>query len=101
MPANAVKIEVLNPRGKIREESLTHCSERLSTLDAKKMGILDNGKPCAGILPPYFEKSLKSRFTNIEFRTWKIPRQMASELKEAPLKEMADWSDGVIALSGD
>ena len=101
MPTNSVKLEVLNPRGAVREETLVSRAARLDTLDKKKIGVLDNGKPCAGILPPYFEESLKKRYTGMEFRTWRIPLAMANELKAAPLKEMADWSDGVIALSGD
>ncbi|MFC1942780.1 hypothetical protein ACFLWU_06160 [Chloroflexota bacterium] len=101
MSTNEITLEVLNPRARIHEEVLVHGAERLKTLDGKKIGILDNGKPCAEILPPYFEDALKSRFTDMQFRTWKIPLALANKLKEAPLKEMVDWCDGVIALSGD
>lgn len=101
MPGSTIKLEVLNPRARIHEKVQKTISERLDTLNGKKIGILDNGKPAAGLLTPYYEEALKRRFPNIQFRTWSVPLALKQELKEPRLKEMAHWSDAVIALTGD
>lgn len=101
MPGKAVTLEVLNPRARILEKAKDSTSKRLDSLNGKKIGILDNTKPAAAVLAPYYKEVLKKRFPDIQFRTWIIPLALKQELKEPGLKEMAEWSDAVIAGTGD
>ena len=100
-PGKAVTLEVLNPRARILEKAKDSISKRLDSLNGKKIGILDNGKPAASYLRPIIRRYLKAvSQKNIQFRTWIIPLALKQELKEPGLKEMADWSDAVIAGTG-
>ncbi len=101
MQRNEVSLKVLNPRGNIPQVTTTSISERLSSLSGKKIGVLDNTKTGGEALLPYLEQALKRQVPTIQLRTWKVPFMMSPELKEPRLREIADYSDGVIALTGD
>ena len=94
-------LEVLNPRGKGPKISEISASRRLSSLSSKKIGIIYNTKPGGEILIPYLKAALRRRFPDIEFPMWEVNYAQSPEFKEPILKEIAECSDGVIALMGD
>ena len=96
-----VILKVLNPRGKVPKRAESSLSAPLDSLNGKKIGILNNTKTGGEMLMPYFKESLQKRFPDIEFRTWKVHFAQSPEIKEPKLKEMAEWSDGIIAFNGD
>ncbi|MDO8472898.1 MAG: hypothetical protein Q7T05_03685 [Dehalococcoidia bacterium] len=97
----SVNLEVLNPRGNAVRHMQTPVSSSLKSLNGKKIGVLDNGKPAGKMLFPFVEEALKERFPDIQMRTWSVPLDLSPELKEPRLKEIAEYSDAVIALLGD
>ena len=94
-------LTVLIPRGEIEDISYVPPSPRLSSLAGKKIGILNSGKPGGEMLLPYIEEALKKRVPSIKLRTWKVPYGQPQQEKMPALRELASYSDGVIALIGD
>jgi hypothetical protein len=101
MNTSEVTLEVLNPRGKIPEDIGISVLGRLSDLSGRKIGVLNNTKIDGDTLLPYLEESLRRRISAIQLLTWKVPYGLSLELKEPRLREIVEYSDGVIALLGD
>ena len=101
MQTSKVTLKVLNPRGEVESAPQVSASPRLSALSGKKIGILNNGKAGGELLLPYLEAALKKRIPNVELRMWRVPFANPPATKEPKLKEIVQYSDGVIALTGD
>ncbi len=101
MQKGRVTLKVLNPRGKESEIAQISATQQLKDLSGKKIGILNNTKSGGNALLPYVEESLKRRIPYIELRTWNVPFMLSPDVKAPRLKEIADYSDGVIALMAD
>jgi hypothetical protein len=95
-----LSLNVLSPKGDVKV-SQTATSTRLSSLDGKKIGILENNKPGALMLLPYLLEGIKKQVAGVEIRVWKIPRHWSDEEKEPLLKEISGYSDAVIGLMGE
>jgi hypothetical protein len=98
--AAGVSLKVLDPRAERWSPPAKPIQPRLSTLDGKKIAIMNNTKPGAAYLQPFIEKVLKEKYPNIEFKEFKISYN-AYPNKTNELKEIAGWADGVIAMLGD
>ena len=100
MPTKSVDLKVFNPRGKIEALPRFSPSPRLNDLNGKKIGILKFGAAASLVdkLIPLFEEVLRKRVDKIEFREWTSAGSTLS--REARLKEIVDYSDGVIVLLG-
>jgi hypothetical protein len=99
MPKNDIKLKVHNPRGKIERVPRFTASPRLKGINGKKIGVLKFG--VWGItekLWPRLEDALKERSENVQFREWSFMGGPAS--REARLKEIIEYSDGVIVMLG-
>jgi len=99
MPKINVKLEVLNPRGKVEKIPRFPASPRLRSLNGRKIGVLRFG--VWGItdkLWPLCEQALKKRVDDIQFREWSSMGGPGS--REARLKEIVEYSDGVIVMLG-
>ncbi len=101
MVRSGVTLKVLSPRAEVESVPQSSASPRLANLAGKKIGILQNTKGGAEMLVPYLQKALKARVPDIELRKWIVPHQQPEEEKVQVLKEIADYSDGVVALIGD
>ncbi len=101
MQHSTVSLSVMNPRAEVASVREVRSSARLGSLAGKRIGILYNAKVGADLLLPQLEKSLKAQIPDITLRTWTVPGNQAENLKGPKLKEIADYSDGVIALLGD
>ncbi len=101
MGVSKVTLTVFNPRAEVESVAQAAALSRLDNLAGKKIGVLCNGKPGAEMLLPYIQEALKKRIRDVEFRTWLVPMLERPEVKEPKLKEIAEYSDGVIALTGD
>ena len=95
------KLKVLNPRGEVERVSQLSPSPRLSDLTGKKIGVISNGKPGGEMLLPYIQRAMEKSIPGIEFRHWLVPHHQLPKVKEPKLQEIAEYSDGVIALMGD
>ena len=49
----------------------------------------------------FIDKALVEKVPDIQLRTWRVPFAMVPSEKEPRLKEIADYSDGILALMGD
>ena len=98
---NEVTLKVFSPRAEVESVSQVSSSARLGDLTGKKIGILNNGKSGGEMLLPYIEEALKKRIRDIELRTWKVPFAHPPDIKKRALREIAEYSEGVIALMGD
>jgi hypothetical protein len=99
MLKNEVTLKVLNPRGKIENAPRFSASTRLKTLAGKKIGVLKFG--VWGVTEkiwPQVEKALKKRVDDIQFREWSF--MPGGVTREARLKEIVEYSDGVIVMLG-
>ena len=99
MRKNNVKLNVLNPRGKIESIPRFPASPRLKSLNNKKIGVLKFG--VWGIsekLWPLCEEALKKRVDNIQLRVWSF--MAGSVSSEDRIKEIVEYSDGVIIMLG-
>ncbi len=101
MQTKRTNLEILNPRGKTIVQSQSIVVNHLESMSGKKIGVLDNNKPGGKMLFPYVKESLKRRFPDTEIRTWSVPLDLSPELKAERIKEIVQYSDGVIALLGD
>jgi hypothetical protein len=98
MLINNITLNVLNPQGKIVNIPQFSASPRLKTLEGKKIGVLKFG--VWGVTEkiwPQVEDALKKRVKNIQFREWSF---MGPTSREARLKEIVEYSDGVIVMLG-
>jgi hypothetical protein len=100
MPNRKQKLTVCNPRGEFRIPRFVSPSPRLQNLDGKKIGILlfGTGAGLAEELLPQLKDALRKRISRIDFREW--PAFIAAASREARLKEIAEYSDGIIVLLG-
>ena len=98
--AAGVTLKVLDPRAERWTPPAKPIQPRLSTLDGKKIAIINNTKPGAAYIKPYIEKVLKEKFPNVEFKEYMISYN-AYPNKSSDLKEVAAWADGVIGMLGD
>lgn len=98
--SSMTELSILSPRGE-RSAGTTGGVEALGGLQGKRIGILNNTKSGGDLLLPYVLESIKARVPGVEFREWRIPFQLDPKLKAPRLEELARYSDGVIALTGD
>ena len=97
MPNRRVELTVCNPRGGPEASPIASPSPRLPNLDGKKIGVLMFSLwGLAETLLPQLKDALKKQVHGIEFREW--PALMPAESREAILKEIAEYSDGIIVL---
>ena len=101
MNKSKVKVKVLNPRGKASKVNQIPVSVAPSTLSGKRIGILNNTKSGGEVLLPYIQEALEREVSGIEFHAWKVPAALSHDKKEPRLKEIARYSDFVVALMGD
>jgi len=101
MGTSKVSLKVFNPRGELESIPQVSISPRLGKLTGKKIGILDNSKPGGEMLLPYLEEALKKCVPDVELRTWRVLFAHSLDVKEPKLREIAEYADGVIALTGD
>ncbi|MFC1494880.1 hypothetical protein ACFL6W_06350, partial [Thermodesulfobacteriota bacterium] len=93
-----IKLKVHNPRGKIENAPRFKASPRLKSINGKKIGVLKFG--VWGItekLWPRLEVALKEREEDLQFREWSF---MTPASREARIKEITEYSDGVIVMLG-
>lgn len=99
MTKNNITLNVLNPRGKIENTPRFSASPRLKTLAGKKIGVLKFGVwGVTDKIWPQVEVALKKRVENIQFREWSFMAGPGS--REDRLKEIVEYSDGVIVMLG-
>ena len=101
MQRSPVTLKVLSPRGKVTGMTEVSLSPRLGDLNGKRIGVLNNTKSGGEMLLPYIMEALKRRFPTVQSRTWRIPVGLPPDHKEPKLREIAEYSDGVITLMGD
>ena len=101
MQTGKVEITVLNPRGTPPKVDKITAASPLSGLQGRKIGILNNMKSGGAALLSHIEEALRSVIPDIELRTWSVPFAASPEQKAPRLKEIAAYSDGVLALMGD
>ena len=101
MGVSKVSLKVFNPRGELESIPQVSISPRLDKLTGKKIGILNNSKAGGEMLLPYLEEALKKRVPDAELRTWRVLFASPPDVKEPKLREIAEYADGVIALTGD
>ncbi len=98
MPEKEIKLNVLNPRGRIEKVPGFPASPRLNNINGKKIGVLKFG--VWGItekLWPRLEKALKERSENVQFREWSF---MGPASREERVRAITEYSDGVIVMLG-
>lgn len=98
--AAGVTLKVLDPRAERWSPPAKPIQPRLSTLNGKKIAIMNNTKPGAAYIQPFIEKVLKEKYPSVEFKEYKISYN-AYPNKNNELKEIASWADGVIGMLGD
>jgi hypothetical protein len=99
MSKSKVELTVCNPRGGLETPLMVSPSPRLHSLDGKKIGVLMFSLwGLAETLLPQLKDALRKRVDGIEFREWSA--FMPADSKEARLKEVAEYSDGIIVLLG-
>ena len=96
-----MRLRVLSPRGEIENTSEASASKRLHSLEGRRIGILNNGKPGGEMLLPYLEDALKKQIQDVRLRTWLVPLADPTSVKEPLLHEIAGYADGVVVLIGD
>ena len=97
MPDRTVKLTVCNPRGGLETPPAASPSSRLQNLNGKKIGVLVFSLwGLAETLLPQLKDALRKQVGRIEFREWSA--LMPVESREARLKEIAEYSDGIIVL---
>jgi hypothetical protein len=97
----SVTLKIMNPRGRVDGAKQIRSSPRLKDLYGKKIGILNNGKAGGMMLLPYLKVALQKHHPGIEIREWEVPLAWPEEVKDPVLSDIANQSDGVIALMGD
>jgi hypothetical protein len=95
-----VALKVYDPRAERWTPPITPIQPRLSTLDGKKIAIINNTKPGADYIRPYIEKVVKEKFPKAETKEFVISYN-AYPAKRDDLKAVEDWADAVIGLLGD
>ena len=98
MSQKDIKLEVYNPRGRIERIPRFPAAPRLKSINGKKIGVLKFG--VWGItekLWPRLENALKKQTDNIQFREWSFMGPASSEKR---IKEITEYSDGVIVMLG-
>jgi hypothetical protein len=99
MPTKDIKLQVLNPRGKVENIPRFAASPRLKTLTGKKIGVIRFGVwGISDKIWPKTEEEIKKRVGNIQFREW--PFMGGPLSREAKFKEIAEYSDGIIIMLG-
>ena len=99
MSINNTVLNVHNPRGKIKTVPRFPASPRLTSINGKKIGVLKFGVwGITETLWPRLEEALKNQAKDIQFREWSFMGGPGS--RDARLKEMAEYSDGVIVMLG-
>jgi len=101
MQKENITLKVLNPKGEIQRVDEIQTVSGLGTLHGKKIGILNNTKTGGEELLDLVEDSLKQKVGDVKIQRWRVPFMLPSDTKNPRLKEIADYSDGVIALMGD
>ena len=101
MGVSKVSLKVFNPRGELESIPQVSISPRLSKLTGKKIGILNNSKAGGEMLLPYLEEALQKRVPDVELRTWRVLFANSQDAKDLKLREIAEYADGVVALTGD
>ena len=101
MQTPTTTLKVLNPRGGKPEIDDIPTVSPLGNLDGKKIGILNNAKGGGEEILSSIKENLKGRIPDIQMRDWRVPFALSPTEKEPRLKEIAAYSDGVLALMGD
>lgn len=101
MQQDVIRLDILNPRGKVPHVDEFDAAHTLESLSGKRIAILNNTKAGGEQLLPYVLDVLKRKVGAIEFREWRVPFMLEPEQKAPRLQEIVDYADGVIALTGD
>jgi len=68
MAANAGTVTLVNPVGQ-RAEQRAALAARLSTLNGKSIGFIDNMKPNANLFVQYIEEMIRADFSGVKTHT--------------------------------
>jgi hypothetical protein len=99
MPENDITLKICSPRGRVETIPRFPASPRLKGINGKNIGVLKFGVwGIAEKLWPRLKEALQARSENVQFREWSYLSNPSS--REASLKEIAEYSDGVIVLLG-
>ena len=99
MPENDITLKICSPRGRVETVPRFPASPRLKGINGKNIGVLKFGVwGIAEKLWPRLKEALQARSENVQFREWSYLSNPSS--RGASLKEIAEYSDGVIVLLG-
>ena len=94
------ELKVYDPRAALSAPLLQPLHPRLSTLNEKKIAIINNTKPGANYIRPYVEKVIKEKFPTVEFKEFIISYKSYPK-KAEDIKAAVEWADCVIGMMGD
>ena len=98
------RFETLSPWAEIDPLTYRGLSQRLDSLENKKIGLLRNSKRAAMPIMNVIEKKLKERCPTISFTSFANMRPNEGILEQDCKDDFEDWLkgvDGVIAAFGD
>jgi hypothetical protein len=95
-----VELRVYDPRAERWTPPSNPIQPRLSTLNGKKIALINNTKPGADYIDPFVEKVLKEKFPEVEIKVFVISYN-AYPTKAEDLRAVAEWADGVVGTLGD
>ena len=98
------RFEALSPWADIDPLTYRGLSQRLDSLENKKIGLLRNSKRAAMPIMEVIEKKLKERYPTIAFTSFANMRPNVGILQQDSKDDFENWLkgvDGVIAAFGD
>jgi len=95
MSKEMVKLDVLNPRGKIEAVPATSPSPRIAALDGKTIGLYSNSKPGMDNFYTVFEELLKAKYPTVKVKSMSGAFLIRDEDAEALGKEVDAFVYGV------
>jgi hypothetical protein len=93
-------LEILDPTGDVVAAGKVPFARRLDTFQAKRIGLVWNGKPGADRMLDFVEELLHDRFPSVKTHRY-VTSNVANRLKTGELEGIAEKVDAVIYASGD